>query len=155
HEEGVVIAPTHLLRAGEWDYRVLQQLAGVSESALQADAAALAGPEAGDFSAQVSANRVGVIRLQDLIAHSGVAHYQSCVAALNADGCRLAMASLKRIPAGEYSFADYLDDDGAGTRRIPISARIVVSAEGVLVDFAGTADQVPGNVNCPLSVAAA
>lgn len=155
HEEGVVIAPTHLLRAGEWDYRVLQQLAGVAEAALQADAAALAGPEAGDFSAQVSANRVGVIRLQDLIAHYGVVHYQSCVAALNEYGCRLALASLQAIPAGEYAFTDYLDDDGAGTRRIPISARVVVSAEGVLVDFAGTADQVPGNVNCPLSVAAA
>lgn len=155
-EEGIVIPPTLLLRAGQWDYAVLRRLAGMAETVFEHDAAAaLAGPEVGDFSAQVSANRVGVTRLQALIGQYGADHYRACVAALNEYACRLARASLQAIPPGEYSFTDYLDDDGAGTLRIPITARVIVAQGDIVVDFAGTAGQVAGNVNCPLSVAAA
>ena len=156
HEEGVVISPTHLLRQGRWESPVLEQLAGLPAGRLSAQGGqALASPALGDFSAQVSANRVGVARLQDLIEQYGPARYRKMVDALNDYACRLATASLGAIPIGEYCFTDYLDDDGAGTERIPIVAKVTVDAAGIVVDFAGTAPQVAGNVNCPLSVAAA
>lgn len=156
HEEGVVIEPTHLLRAGRWQYGVLERLSGLPEGAGARDHhRLLAGPAAGDFAAQVSANRVGVERLQERITQYGIARYRGLVANLNDYACRLARASLQAIPAGRYGFTDHLDDDGAGTGPIAITAQVIVDADGVLVDFAGTAEQVPGNVNCPLSVAAA
>ncbi len=156
HEEGIVIEPIHLQRAGHWQFAVLERLAGVPAGMFKTgEKAALAGAAAGDFSAQVSANRVGVQRLQALIGQYGAEQYAVLVAALNDYACRLALTSLQAIPAGEYVFTDYLDDDGAGTQRIPITARVITREEGVVVDFAGTAAQVPGNVNCPLSVAAA
>lgn len=156
HEEGVVIEPTHLLRAGQWQYGVLERLAGLpAGTGAQNPQLLLAGPAAGDFAAQVSANRVGVERLRDRISQYGIAQYRALVANLNDYACRLARVSLQAIPAGEYGFTDFLDDDGAGTGPIAITAKVIVDAEGILVDFTGTAEQVPGNVNCPLSVAAA
>ena len=156
HEEGVVIEPTHLLRDGQWEYGVLERLAGLPAGTGARDPQALlAGPAAGDFAAQASANRVGVERLRERISQYGVTQYRAMVANLNDYACRLALASLQAIPAGEYGFTDYLDDDGAGTGPIPITAKVIVGTGSILVDFDGTADQVPGNVNCPLSVAAA
>ena len=50
---------------------------------------------------------------------------------------------------------DLLDDDGLGNLDLPIVVTVNVQGADVEVDFAGTANQVKGNVNCPLSVAAA
>jgi len=52
-----------------------------------------------------------------------------------------------------YGFEDRMDDDGQGHRDIRIRVRM---QDGTAqVDFRGTAEQVPGNINCPLAVAAA
>lgn len=159
HEEGVVIPPTPLMQGGVWCKPVLEKLAGLSAGALAGDDLAHLDPHIlaaiGDFTAQVSANRTGKRRLQQLIARYGTEHYQSMVAGLNDYAATLALESLKQIPDGEYSFQDVLDDDGAGTQNIPIKAGLVINAGNVIVDFSGTSQQVPGNVNCPLSVAAA
>jgi N-methylhydantoinase B len=48
-----------------------------------------------------------------------------------------------------------MDDDGQGQRDIRICASVEVNDGTVHVDFAGTAEQVQGNINCPLAVAAA
>jgi N-methylhydantoinase B len=90
-----------------------------------------------------------------LIASWGAAGFQQGLDALNQYGERLARESLSRLPEGEYRFEDLMDDDGQGNVDIPIQARLHVSKDGVLVDFTGTAEQVAGNINCPLSVAAA
>lgn len=164
HEEGVVIAPTHLIQSGQWSPRVLERLAGLPKGAL--------GPEGkgdvvdavladhtlaaiGDFTAQVSANRIGLQRLHALIQRYSNTIFQSMVMSLNNYAYTLARESLLDIPDGVYSFADQLDDDGAGACDIPICVNVDVNQGHVVVDFSGTADQVKGNVNCPISVAAA
>ena len=162
-EEGVVISPTHLMRANVWCNSVLEQLAGVAPGALQQgdafqDKSKLGAhtlAAIGDFTAQVSANRTGLVRLSELITRYGQGRYQEMVEALNAYAARVAADSLQQIPDGCYEFADKLDDDGAGTRDIVIRARIEVCRGQICVDFEGTSPQVPGNVNCPVSVAAA
>ncbi|MEE2732883.1 MAG: hydantoinase B/oxoprolinase family protein [Pseudomonadota bacterium] len=158
-EEGVVISPTHLLQKGTWNTSVLERLAGLPTGSLAREDLAHLNPHVlaaiGDFTAQVSANRTGLKRLQQLIARYGVAQYRQMVAGLNEYAATLAAESLKQIPDGDYRFRDVLDDDGAGTRNIPIQARLQVANGHVVVDFSGTSAQVSGNVNCPLSVAAA
>ena len=159
HDEGVVISPTQLMVGGRWCKPVLERLAGLPAGALAGEDLAHLEPHTltaiGDFTAQVSANRTGVKRLQQLIDRYGAERYPQMVAGLNDYAATLALESLKQIPDGEYAFQDVLDDDGAGTLNISIKARLKVSAGKVIVDFAGTSSQVPGNVNCPLSVAAA
>ena len=146
-QEGVVIAPTFIQRRGQLQQDVMDRLCG----GRQGDPAV-----AGDFAAQVSANSVGVLRLEELIAALGsTGAFQAALVALNDYGERLAEAELAAIPNGDYRFTDFMDDDGVGNRDIAICVCIRVRDRRVEVDFEGTAAQVDGNINCPLSVAAA
>ncbi|TQV84761.1 hydantoinase B/oxoprolinase family protein [Exilibacterium tricleocarpae] len=145
-EEGVVIAPTFIQRDGRPRPAVMARLCGGREGAAAE----------GDFAAQISANRLGVQRLSELIAAMGKANaFQAALVALNDYGERLAAAALAAIPDGDYTFTDFMDDDGVGGEDIAISVCIRVRGQRVEIDFDGTAAQVKGNINCPLSVAAA
>lgn len=145
-EEGLVIPPTRLMRAGLVEGEVLAGILAATRSPSQAR---------GDFLAQVAANRAGLARLGALVEGMGPAAFRAGLADLNDYGERLARAALSAIPDGEYRFEDLMDDDGQGGRDIPI--RVMVRARGgdVHLDFTGTSPQVDGNINCPLPVAAA
>jgi N-methylhydantoinase B len=145
-EEGLVISPAYLLRRGEVVGECLAMITAAMANPLQVE---------GDLAAQISANRTGVKRLARLAQSLGVAQYHAALAAVNAYAARLAEQALSAIPAGCYRFADVMDDDGAGARDLVIRVAIDVRTDGIDVDFTGTAAQVAGNINCPLSVAAA
>jgi N-methylhydantoinase B len=145
-EEGVVIPPGYLLRGGAWQMPLLDAILARTANPAQGR---------GDFAAQVSANLRGLRRLGELVAESGTDDYFHNLAALNDYAERLAVGALRAIPDGVYRFSDVMDDDGAGQEDIPIAAAVTVTDGRVHVDFAGTALQAAGNINCPLSVAAA
>ncbi len=145
-EEGMVIPPSYLVRGGLVQEDFLGQILGRSRNAAQCR---------GDYAAQISANRCGLERLGALVSRMGVAAYGAALLALNDYGARLAGEALEAIPDGEYGFCDVMDDDGTGQQDIPIQVSLRVDRGTVIADFEGTATQVPGNINCPLSVAAA
>lgn len=145
-EEGLVIPPTHIVRDGEVIENIMQRLLRDMQNPQQS---------MGDFSAQISANRRGVKRLLELIESMSTSAYSEALVALNNYAERIAQGALREIPSGEYSFTDLMDDDGQGHEDIKISAGITVDHERLEVNFTGTAAQVHGNINCPLSVAAA
>src|SRR5262249_13437301 len=43
------------------------------------------------------------------------------------------------------------DDDGEGDQPLTVRATVTVDGDQVRVDFAGTADQTPTNINCPFA----
>lgn len=145
-EEGVVIPPSHLVRSGELDEARLAQILGDTGNSHELH---------GDFAAQMSANRSGVARLGQLVHSMGTMAYEQALQELNDYAERLARAALADIPDGSYRFSDWLDDDGLGNTDLAIVATVQVKGGSIAVDFTGTAPQTAGNVNCPLSVAAA
>lgn len=145
-EEGMVIPPTFLVREGRLDEC---RLTAITEAVSNSE------QSRGDFAAQISANRTGLARLTALVQSTGVTKYEEHLQQLNAYAERLAGSSLSDIPDGEYYFADVMDGDGLGNTDIPIVVTIRVSGHQIHVDFTGTAMQTAGNINCPLSVAAA
>ena len=145
-EEGLVIPPTLLVRGGDMQQDILQPVLAAMANPAQMQ---------GDLAAQMSANRAGADRLLELVNNMGIAAYQSGLDAVNDYGERLASTVLRGIPDGCYRFRDVMDDDGLGQQDIAIEVAVTVSGGSVTVDFAGTAGQVSGNINCPLSVAAA
>ncbi len=145
-QEGRVIPPGKLLRRGALDRAFLEELVSGNRNPRESE---------GDFAAQISANRSGLARLGELLAEWGRARFLQGLEALNDYGERLAREALSRLPAGRYRFEDLMDDDGQGRRDIPIRVELQIDEAGVTVDFTGTADQVAGNINCPLAVAAA
>lgn len=156
-EEGEIIPPSYLYRGGVKQEAVWQRLSFATTSGSSSGAGG-ASQESGDFSAQVSANNVGLERLGALIEKmqgDTEADFASAVAALNAYGERLARHAYQALPDGEYRYVDTMDDDGAGHHDVVIAATVTIAGSDICVDFKGTAPQVSGNINCPLSVAAA
>lgn len=145
-EEGIIIPPTWLIRAGKLDQARLDAITGVTRNREQSRS---------DFAAQISANHAGLGRLAALVEPVGIDTYQAGLRELNNYAERLAASALAVIPDGEYRFCDVMDDDGQGNTDIPIAVSIRVAAQRVHVDFSGSASQTAGNINCPLSVAAA
>ncbi len=145
-EEGILIPPTLLMRNNE-----------VDEDFLQSILQGLTSPDTsrGDFNAQIAANLLGAERLQKLVAVGGQAEFEQQESSLQSWAQSLVLQSLACIPVGEYQFEDYLDDDGYGHTDILVKVRINVGNDGVEVDFSGTAEQVEGNLNCPIPVTAA
>ncbi|WP_020210529.1 hydantoinase B/oxoprolinase family protein [Gilvimarinus chinensis] len=148
-EEGVVIAPTPIVRDGKVVESVLRQLCGEDASATHTIQAR------GDFSAQISACRLGAERLSTQVESMGVQKYQQALLKLNDYAECLAREALRTIPGGRYVFSDVMDDDGLENKDIVISVSLTVLDGRVTAHFAGTSHQVAGNINCPLAVAAA
>ncbi len=145
-EEGLLITPSHLMRRGRFNRELMGRIVAATGNPLQSE---------GDFTAQMSANRVGVQRIQALVEVMGADAFEQGLTALNDYAQRLASTAIEDIPDGTYTFQDVLDDDGQGHFDLPIAVSLRIRAGQVDVDFAGTAPQVAGNVNCPLSVTAA
>ncbi|WP_163832931.1 hydantoinase B/oxoprolinase family protein [Spartinivicinus ruber] len=143
-QEGEIIPPTKIREQGKLVEQVFSRLAKPGRA-----------EQAGDFNAQVSACQVGSERIAELLATYGVATFNDLLKALNDYAERLARQTIQQIPDGSYCFEDVMDDDGQGNQDIVISLNLQVSGDTVVVDFNGTAQQVAGNINCPLSVTAA
>jgi N-methylhydantoinase B len=137
-EEGVVISPTRV-EAG-----VLERLAAQMRSPNQRLA---------DFRAQSAANRVGELRLGELAARHGLDRLRAGMDEILGYAERRARAALEALPDGTYRAEDVLENDGSGEPRDAV-LRVAATIRGdrLTLDFDGTAPQVDGNLNCPLSV---
>ena len=151
-QEGLVIAPTLLKAAGQWQVPLCHRLAGL-DMLPGADAPPMENLRFGDFAAQASACETGARRLAEMAASQ--AGLEQAFDALNAYGEKRARARIAALPDGVYPFQDVMDDDGQGQQDIAIALTLRIEGDSVELDFTGTADQVAGNINCPLSVAAA
>ena len=101
----------------------------------------------GDLNAQISACRLGVQRVRELISkHDEVYLNITFEEILKRSKLRM-QAAISKIPDGNYSFTDYMDDDGLNTKDIKISVTIKKKGKKILFDFSETDDQVEGNFN--------
>ena len=107
---------------------------------------------AGDLDAQLAALHTGSTRLRDIARGRGTELTLGAMDALIAYADRLVLEGIRRIPAGTYRAEDTLDDDGFGTKDIPIRVRLDIGRDGISIDFTGTAEQVPGGVNAVAAI---
>ncbi|MFC3150903.1 hydantoinase B/oxoprolinase family protein [Litoribrevibacter euphylliae] len=145
-QEGILIDPVKLVVNGQMDEALLTKIS--SGNALSR----------GDFLAQLGSVRAGLDRFSHLVNKMSVDELQQAVFSLNAYGEKLALAAFQQIPDGDYDACDYLDGDGIhqdDNHHIQIQLKITSKNGRLIFDFEGTDPQVQGNVNCPLSVAAA
>jgi N-methylhydantoinase B len=105
----------------------------------------------GDYFAQIAACRLGQRRLAETFATYGASTVLAVFDEIVRRTSDRMRRVLRRIPDGSYSFADVMDDDGVGTRDIPICVRIDVANGRIRFDFAGTSRQVAGNINVTLN----
>ena len=84
-EEGILIPPTHLLRAGQPVAGVMHRIVSATASPAQME---------GDLAAQLSANRTGEQRLLELVQAMGQHEFRAGLVAVNDYGARLAEQAL-------------------------------------------------------------
>jgi N-methylhydantoinase B len=106
----------------------------------------------GDLWAQISACDRGMYRLDAIEKRFGQRRFEAACKALFGHSRALMRANLRRLKTGTYRAEDWLDDDGAGTRDIPIRVKLTVSRDKLRFDFTGSAPQVRGGVNAVLAV---
>ena len=139
YQEGLIIPPTRLFRAGALDENLF---------ALLTRNVRLPDVFTGDLMAQVAAGRLGALRLRELLAAHGVEAGLAYVEELLTRAERLTRRQIEAMPDGEYRFEDWLDNDGVDLeRRVKIVATVRIAGAALTVDFTGTDPQVRGPFN--------
>ena len=135
-EEGVVIPPTYLVRAGEARWEEMRRLLSTGPHPSRAVDDNLA-----DLAAAVAANHRGAALLRALAREHGATVVAGYMEALQSRAELRVREALSAIPDGGYAAEERLDD-GALLR-----ARVEVRGGEATVDFAGTSPVHPGNLN--------
>lgn len=103
----------------------------------------------GDFDAQMAANAIGVLRIQELAERYGVDKVVATMAALQDYSETRMRTAIREVPDGIYVGEDAVDDDGLSDTPLPVRATLTVKGDSISVDFTGTAPQVRSNLNAP------
>jgi N-methylhydantoinase B len=103
----------------------------------------------GDFRAQIASCNIGINRLKKLFDEYGGEETLMYVEELFNRAEKMTRERISEIPDGDYTFEDYIDNDGVELdRRIKVKVKITVKGSDILVDFTGTDPQVKGPINC-------
>lgn len=106
----------------------------------------------GDLRAQLAACHIAEQQFRELVAKYGPeqtrVHMQETIDYAE----RLTRAALERLPDGQWSFEDWIDDDGIDYGQ-PIRLFVTLKKKGghMIVDWTGTHPQVKGAINNTLS----
>jgi N-methylhydantoinase B len=133
-EEGVVIPPTSLTPL------VLEDMV-----------ARMRNPDErrGDLRAQLAAQRLAERRVGELRARHGRQRLAAAMEELIAYSERRVRSEIAALPDGRFEAADVLE---APAGELELRVAVTIEGDEVEIDFAGTAPQYPGNLNCPLAV---
>jgi N-methylhydantoinase B len=107
----------------------------------------------GDFHAMLACCHTAEQRLSELVARFGAGDAEAAIAALLDRAESRMRKAIAGIPDGTYVYEDYLDSDLNG-QPVLLRVFIIKSGDGLRADFAGSAPQVKGPVNCSLAVTA-
>ncbi|MFL5819744.1 MAG: hydantoinase B/oxoprolinase family protein [Solirubrobacteraceae bacterium] len=133
-EEGVVIEPQPL-----------------DEESIDALAARMRQPDQrrADLRAQLAANAAGARRLRELASREGVETVRAAMTEVLDYAERRTRACLADLPDGIRRARDLLEAPEAD---LELALTATVDGDSLVLDFAGSADEHEGNLNCPLAV---
>jgi len=141
--EGLILPPVKLVRRGEICKDVMALILANVRTPRERE---------GDLSAQIASNRVAEAGLRALVARNGIGRIRKYARAVQDYAERVLRHTIFRIPDGEYSFEDGMDDDGFSRKRIGIRATVRIAGDQAAVDFTGTDLQTGGGVNANFAI---
>jgi len=137
-QEGLVIPPVRLVRAGETDPDVLALLLANVRTPRERE---------GDLRAQRAAVERGAVRLRALAARYGAGRVRETMDELLAYAERTTRRLLETIPDGTYRFRDVMEDDGRGGGEAEIAVAVSIIGDRITFDFTGTSPQREAGIN--------
>lgn len=141
-QDGCRVPPVHLARNGHIEGDVVEFF--VHNSRLPEE-------RRGDIQAQVGALRIGVKRVEEIVARYGAPALEGAMRALLDYGERRIRGALADAPDFRVEGEEFLDPEKkSGT---PIAIRVTVDkrGDGIAFDFAGTSPQIEEGRNVPYS----
>jgi N-methylhydantoinase B len=103
----------------------------------------------GDLRAQIAAHQLAARRIDELCGRRGRGRVTAAMDELYGYSERMVRAAVERLPDGRWEAEDVVE---AVEGELPIRATVEIAGDEIRIDFAGTAPQHPGNLNCPLAV---
>ncbi|SNR54991.1 hydantoinase B/oxoprolinase family protein [Halorubrum vacuolatum] len=144
YQEGLRVPPTRLVEDGEIREEVRSLLLANVRNP---------GERKADLRAQLAANDRAEARLASLFDEHGRETVLAGFDAVIGYSHERIVTEIASLPDGTYEAHDVLEGDGLTEADIDIAVAVTVDGETIHVDFAGTADQLEGNLNAPLAVA--
>ena len=145
-QEAVQIPPVRIVRAGVLDLDVLAILKANTRL-----------PDSlwGDLNGQLAALELGAGRLDGLLDEYGDATVLESLGTLRERARRLMRDHIARLPDGDYSFEDMLDNDGVRDVALRIALKLSIQGDRLTLDFNGTSPACAGPVNISRATAIA
>lgn len=140
HQEGIRFPPMKMLRRGVLNEELLRvMLLNVRK------------PEQnlGDLKAFIGALNTGERKVRAMLEKFGVAGFRAGLAGLQDYAEHQAREVLRAIPDGEYSFADYADEDSVGGNPCRLALTLRIEGDSAVLDFTGTDPQLTSALNVP------
>jgi N-methylhydantoinase B len=143
YAEGLRIAPMKLYAAGKPNETILTFIEKNVRLPVQLF---------GDLRAQLAACHIAEKQFAELVARYGAEPTKVLLQASIDHAERLTRAALGELPDGEWSFEDWIDDDGIDYGK-PIRLFVTIRKRGghMVVDWTGSNPQVKGAINNTLS----
>jgi len=140
HQEGIRVPPVKLYRRGELNKDVRDiMLLNVR----------MREQNWGDLKAEIAAMRTGERKVHEMIARFGADVFREGIGDLLDYGERQARNVIRRIPNGEYFFADYVDEDSVEGFPCRIAVKLIVKDEELILDFSESDPQLTSSINIP------
>jgi len=143
YQEGLIIPPVRLMRAGSINQEMLDLLLANVRTPLE---------RSGDLWAQISANQRGANRLVEMAERYGRESIAEAMHQLLAYTERMTRSLISSLPDGTFEFEDQLDDDGISGQPIPIRVAVHIQSDGAIIDFTGSAPQQVGGINAVYAI---
>jgi N-methylhydantoinase B len=139
YQEGLRIPALKLYRAGERN----ETLFALIEKNVRLPVKVF-----GDLRAQLAACHIAERQFQGLVARYGADAVTELMAGVIDHAERLTRSALRELPDGQWSFEDWIDDDGVELEK-PIRLFVTMTKRGdrMTVDWTGTDPQVKGAIN--------
>jgi N-methylhydantoinase B len=143
YAEGLRIAPMKLYEAGKLNKTIMTFIERNVRLPVQVQ---------GDLRAQLAACHIAETQFADLVSKYGAATMKTLMGEVLDHAERLTRAELAKLPDGEWSFEDFIDDDGIDYGKpIRLFVTIRKTGDSMVVDWTGTNPQVKGAINYTLS----
>jgi N-methylhydantoinase B len=139
YQEGLQIPPMKIARREQLDENLIRIIAQNLRTPVEFK---------GDLAAQIAANKVGERRLQALMDKYGQNETVFYMKELMNYSERRILAAIKSLPAGSYSYHDYLEGDGITRTPIKVAVNVTIEESRIVADFSESDPQAIGPVNC-------
>ncbi len=111
---------------------------------------------AGDLEAQLSACKVGVKHIENMLKRFDLKTWQECLEQIMLHTELEARAAVKKMPDGVYEAESFMDDDAVDLDQpVPIRVKVIIKNDEMTVDLSQMSPQVKGFYNSGAGVACA